>query len=135
MDEAENVYRSLGGDPDTGHGRLIDEEDGLGRYEATLQAETPSTVFLKATYHPDWHAYVDGKEVTPFMVAPSFPAVTVPQGEHTVVFEYKSPPMRTGLFLLGVATLVFVGIADFRRDWLTKALQRVKPSSTEASDS
>ena len=60
-------------------------------YEAKVRVTEPATtLFLKASYHPDWRAYVDGEEVTPFMVAPSYPAIALEPGEHTVRFEYRA---------------------------------------------
>ncbi|HEX5368877.1 MAG TPA: hypothetical protein VFY10_05615 [Dehalococcoidia bacterium] len=99
-------------------GSIGDENDGLGRYEATIQVDSPTTVFLKATYHPDWHAYVDGREVKPFMVTPSYPAITLQPGSHDVLFVYKSPTMRTVLLFLGLFTLGLVAACEIKRDWL-----------------
>jgi hypothetical protein len=85
-------------------------------YEATVQVTEPATLFLKATYHPDWRAFVNGKEVTPFMAAPSYPAVTLVPGEHTVRFEYKPNALRTPLLVFGVVTLAAVGLIEVRRE-------------------
>jgi hypothetical protein len=135
MVQAQTAYHSMDVSDPQSKGNITNEDDGLGRYEATIQLDAPATVFLKATYHPDWHAYVDGKEVKPFMVTPSFPAITVPAGQHDVRFVYKSPPMRTGLFFLGVATLGLVAVGDLKRDWLLKLLQRETKTEPEAEAS
>jgi hypothetical protein len=94
-------------------------ETGLSgpyEYEAKVRVTEPATtLFLKASYHPDWRAYVDGLEVTPFMVAPSYPAITLGPGEHTVRFEYRANTLRTPLLILGIGTLAVVGLIEVRR--------------------
>jgi hypothetical protein len=72
-------------------------------------------MFLKASYHPDWRAYVDGREVTPFMVAPSYPAITLEPGEHSVRFEYRTNAPRMPLLVFGIGTLAVVGLIEVRR--------------------
>jgi hypothetical protein len=85
-------------------------------YEATVQVTEPSTtLFLKTSYHPGWRAYVNGEEVTPFMVAPSYPALVLPPGEHTVRFEYEANALRTPLLIFGIATLAVVGLIERQR--------------------
>ncbi len=130
MVQAQSDYDKL----DTGEqaqptGSINAEKDGLGRYEATIQVDNPTTVVLKATYHPDWHAYVDGKEVKPFMVTPSYPAITLPAGSHDVLFVYKSPTMRTVLLFIGLLTLGLVAACEFKRDWLAEVLRSLRKKS------
>ena len=98
-------------------GSIDAEVTGPYDYEATVTITEPATtLFLKASYHPDWRTYVDGREVTPFMVAPSYPAITLEPGEHSVRFEYRANSMRTPLLAVGVATLAVVGLIEVRRN-------------------
>ena len=117
MEGASNAIRRLTpADAPDSFGRIQSEIVSPYAYEATVQITEPATtLFLKASYHPDWRAYVDGREVTPFMVAPSYPAITLEPGEHTVRFEYRANALRTPLLLFGVATLAVVGLIEVRR--------------------
>jgi uncharacterized membrane protein YfhO len=47
-------------------------------------------------YYPEWHAYIDGKEVA--MVKTNFllRGVHVPAGKHTVEFRFISPSFEQG---------------------------------------
>ena len=70
-------------------GTVESETDDKFDYEATVRVDEPSTVFLKATFHPDWHVYVNGEEVKPFMLAPSFPAIHLEPGTYDVTSSTK----------------------------------------------
>jgi len=97
-------------------GSIDAEVTGPYDYEATVRITEPATtMFLKASYHPDWRAYVDGREVTPFMVAPSYPAITLEPGEHSVRFEYRTNAPRMPLLVFGIGTLAVVGLIEVRR--------------------
>jgi hypothetical protein len=48
------------------------------------------------------------------MVSPSFIGMTLPAGDHFVTVEYRSTPIKTPLFFLGLIVLVAVPLA--RRD-------------------
>ena len=105
-------------------GAVESEKDTKFDYEATVRVDEPSTVFLKATFHPDWHVYVNGEEVKPFMLAPSFPAIHLEPGTYDVYFVYKANAMRTPLLVLGFLTLGLVAVGDWKRDWLRARLGR-----------
>ena len=96
-------------------------------YEATVRVDQPATLFLKATFHPDWHAYVDGEEVQPFMVSPSFPAIHLEPGTYNIRFAYEANAARMPLLAAGLLTLGLVAVADLRRDWLRDKLRRTRP--------
>jgi hypothetical protein len=95
-------------------------------YDAAVRVDVPATLFLKATFHPDWHVYVDGEEVEPFMVSPSFPAVHLEPGTYSVRFAYEANAARTPLLVLGLFTLGAVGVADWKRDWLREKLHSLR---------
>ena len=105
-------------------GAIENEADTSFDYQATVRVDHPATLFLKATFHPDWHVYVNGHEVDPFMVSPSFPAIHLEPGTYTVHFVYEANAMRTPLLALGFLTLGLVAVADFKRDWLRDRLRR-----------
>ncbi len=62
--------------------------------------------FLRQTYHPSWKAWVDGKEVKPFIVFPFFTAVWLQTpGTHSVVFRYEPSVTKVTLLVLGLGIL------------------------------
>jgi hypothetical protein len=72
-------------------------------------------VMLKASFDPRWTVEVDGVQLAPQMVAPSFVGREVPAGSHTVVFRYRPFPRYDVLFALGA--LVFLGLSISPERW------------------
>jgi hypothetical protein len=124
MKGASNKLRALDAPDEPAASQITYEEQGPYAYEAIVDVDQPSTLFLKASYHPDWHAYVDGKEVEPFMAAPSYPAIILQPGHHDVRFVYKPNALRMPLFALGALTLIGIGLIEYRGAWHRKATRR-----------
>ena len=82
--------------PGTPAGVVTDQDVDLrdGRATATVIAERPAMVMLKASFDPRWQVTVDGIPVEPEMIAPSFVGRMVPAGEHVVRFVYEPFPLR-----------------------------------------
>ena len=72
-------------------------------------------VVLAASYHGRWEATVDGEPVETQMVAPSFVAVEVPPGTHTVAFRYAPYPAVNYALLFGVGILAIGSLAVLDR--------------------
>jgi hypothetical protein len=83
------------------HAALID-----GEFSGEIVAARPAVVILRSSYDPRWEVTVDGEPVAPTMVAPSLVGVSVPAGEHGVVFRYRSFPRYDLLFVIGAMALV-----------------------------
>ncbi len=121
---ADSDIRNLRPEHERGElGAIESERVTTSDYTATVRMDVPATVFLKATFHPDWHVYVNGEEVEPFMVSPSFPAIHLEPGTYEVRFAYEANGLRTPLLALGALTLGLVGLADRKRDWLREKLR------------
>jgi hypothetical protein len=62
-------------------------------FTATVKITTPCptcVVVLKQTYHPNWHATVNGKPITPIIVFPFYVAVRIEQpGTYNIIFSYR----------------------------------------------
>lgn len=58
---------------------------------AELEVQRTTTFAVRESWHPRWHAYIDGKEVPVYRVTPDFPAVDVPPGEHTLALRFERP--------------------------------------------
>jgi hypothetical protein len=87
-------------------GQVTAEMVGFNRYSGTVQLSAAAVVTLKATYHPGWQATLDGAPVPTRMVLPSYVAIDVPAGTHTVEFVYQATPWRLPLLGLGVLGLL-----------------------------
>jgi hypothetical protein len=103
--------------PGTPAGVVTNQDVDLrdGRATATVIAERPAMVMLKASFDPRWQVTVDGIPVEPEMIAPSFVGRTVPAGEHVVRFVYEPFPRYDLLVLFGAATLVGLAVLPGRR--------------------
>jgi hypothetical protein len=58
---------------------------------ADVVVEKPTTFVARESWHPRWHAYIDGVEVGVRRVTPDFPAIDVPAGTHTLAFRFERP--------------------------------------------
>ena len=58
---------------------------------AEVEATAPTTFWVHESWHPRWHAFVDGDEVPVRRVTPDFPAVDVPAGKHTIELRFQRP--------------------------------------------
>ena len=90
------------------------QNDGL--YSRTLRVSTmqPFELSLKTFFFPGWQAYIDGA------LARTYPrgslgiaTVTVPNGEHNVLFRFEDTPLRVAMNVISLVTLVGGLIALF----------------------
>ncbi len=100
-----------------GAGEIIEERVLPARIDLRVRCPEASTVVLKVTYHPNWRVAIDGREVRPFMVSPSFIGFAVPAGSHQVSAAYRSTTLKTVLLVLGGCTLLAVVLL---RRWLAR---------------
>jgi hypothetical protein len=95
------------------------------RFDLVARCASPAAMVLKVTYHPNWRVTVDGSEVPTFMASPSYIGFALPAGEHFVVAEYRSTPLKPPLLALG--GIVLAGAAAYsRRAWLVASPGRVR---------
>jgi hypothetical protein len=87
-------------------------QDGVVSGEVTLNR--PAMVMLKASFDPRWTVEVDGVQLPPQMVAPSFVGREVPAGSHSVVFRYRPFPRYDVLFAAGALVLIGLSISADR---------------------
>lgn len=79
------------------------------RVTIETKSDTPKLLFLSDNYYPGWVATIDGKE-TPILIADyTFRAITVPEGQHQIIFEYKSKVFYLGLSI-SLIGLIILGI-------------------------
>ena len=86
-------------------------QDGV--FSATVEANRPAVVLLKASYDPRWTVTVDGLPDKTAMMAPSLVGVEVPAGRHVVRFRYA--PYGDYPILLTIGALAILALAIFAR--------------------
>jgi hypothetical protein len=90
------AYDGFGGAGDVPHGRTIrswhqDSPGDDADIVAELDVQAPTTFTVRESWHPRWHAYLDGEEIDVRRVTPDFPAVDVPAGKHTLEMRFERP--------------------------------------------
>ena len=91
---------------------MISEEVGGNYFAADVNVERDSMLLLKATYHPNWRATVDGVKTDTVMLMPSFVGVPLTPGKHQVRIEYRPRRLRMILLGLGMLTLPMIWIVE-----------------------
>jgi hypothetical protein len=87
--------------------------------EMTVQVEMATAGILVTSdpYVPGWETRVDG-QITELLIANhAFRAVAVPQGNHTVTFEYQPLSFRAGMWISGISLVVLLLILLWRLIW------------------
>ncbi|MEP6694208.1 MAG: hypothetical protein ABJB39_06155 [Chloroflexota bacterium] len=99
---------------DCAPGQVAYERVQPARFDILARCDTASAMVVKVTYHPNWHVTVDGTDVPTFMASPSYLAFALPAGEHFIVAEYRSTPIKAPLLLLGGIVLTVAVLARLR---------------------
>ena len=83
-----------------------------GNERVTIRTDAPGQrlLVLSDVHYPGWQASVDGVTAPLYRANFAFRAVPVPAGRHEVAFEYRSPAVRAGLAISGVAAFVVAGL-------------------------
>ncbi len=91
--------------PDPGAGRLPEGPDGPERITTSVSLDREGWVVLSDAAYPGWIAFVDGAPVPVHPANLAFRAVSVPAGQHTVVWIYRPSSWTIGWMtsLVGVA--------------------------------
>ena len=89
----------------TSEGNTIEIDNRGFTAEVTLERE--NLVFYSVPYDEGWSVTVDGKQTEIVKANVGFMAVRVPEGTHTIRFNYKTPGMTAGwiISLCGFAVL------------------------------
>lgn len=95
-----------------GGGRTLSEHAEAGIIDLVVECQSPSSLILKTTYHPNWRVTVDGKPVPTYMVSPVFIGIDLPAGQHTIAARYTMATAKW--MLLGMGLLVLVGVVVLR---------------------
>jgi hypothetical protein len=90
-------------------------EPDQGRFQATVDVKRRAMLVLKSSFDPRWRVTVDGQEVDPQMIAPSFVGREVGPGRHVVAFQYVPYGAYWLVFLISIGSLVGLVLIDRRR--------------------
>jgi hypothetical protein len=84
-------------------GKVLSEKTGKNVFSGKVRANKDCFLLFKMTYHPGWHAYLDGKEVETVIMSPGLTGIRMKKGVHEVRFVYRAQRWKTFLILLGIA--------------------------------
>jgi hypothetical protein len=86
--------------------------------ELTIQVDTsiPGILVLSEPYTTGWAASVDGEATKIWIANHAFQAVKVPEGSHTVRFDYRPISFVIGSWMSGIslAALIFIPLFAWR---------------------
>jgi hypothetical protein len=99
--------------PDSPRGEVLRVTRSGDDFTAEVRADRPCHAVLKMTYHPGWRAWVDGAPVQAMHVLPSYLAVPLAAGRHTVELRWEPGPLKE--ILAGTGLLVLVAFTFFAR--------------------
>jgi hypothetical protein len=90
------AYQGSGGAGGPPHGRVVrafrqDSPGDAPDIVAEVDAGAPTTFMARESWHPRWHAYIDGAEAPVRRVTPDFVAVDAPAGAHRIAFRFQRP--------------------------------------------
>jgi len=96
--------------------RVVEEGSARNEYRALVDAAgSDEQLLLKASYHPGWKAWVDGRQTEIDHAAPNLMAISVPPGRHEVRFRYRNPTYQKLLFAGSLGgVLAWAGFAAMR---------------------
>jgi hypothetical protein len=75
------------------------------RVEIAVTLDSPGWLVLTDAYYPGWQATLDGQPVEILQADILFRAIAVPEGTHSLVFEFKPASFRQGLMVSSLALL------------------------------
>ncbi|MBA3455673.1 MAG: hypothetical protein H0T42_21440 [Deltaproteobacteria bacterium] len=78
---------------------------------AEVETTEPTTFAFRESWHPRWHGYLDGKQVTVRRVTPDFPAIDVPPGKHVIQLRFERPWWAQLAWLAWPATVLAAWLA------------------------
>ena len=95
-------------------GEILSERAQAARFDVIARCDVASAMVFKVTYHPNWHVTIDGRDVNTYMVSPSYVGFGVPAGRHVITAEYRSLPLKSALFWIGMLTLGGLAVGSIR---------------------
>jgi hypothetical protein len=84
---------------------------------ADVEVHTTTTFVVRESWHPRWHAYIDGAEAPVMRVTPDFSAVDVPPGKHELAMRFERPWWAQAAWLAwpGIPLAAWLLLRELRR--------------------
>ena len=114
------AYQGSGGASGPPHGRVVrafrqDSPGDAADIYAEVDATETTTFMARESWHPRWHAYLDGAPVPIRRVTPDFSAVDVPRGHHVLALRFERPWWAQAAWLAWPLTAAIAWLATRRR--------------------
>lgn len=81
----------------------------------SVDAVQDSFLVLSDTYFPGWSSTIDGVDTHVYRVNYAFRGVVVPQGKHSVIFEYAPESWRFGVWISVISFGLWIACVVFSR--------------------
>ncbi len=85
-----------------------------GGFECGTDYDTDKAVYFSVPYDAGWEAFIDGRR-TEIIKSNGMMAIVVPEGKHQIIFRYKTPGFREGIWISAVSTMIFLAHLLYRR--------------------
>jgi hypothetical protein len=114
------AYHGSGGPGGQPHGTVVrafrqDSPGDAADIYAEVDVTEQTTFMARESWHPRWHAYIDGARVPVRRVTPDFPAADVPPGRHVLAFRFERPWWAHATWLAWPLMAVLAWAATRRR--------------------
>lgn len=76
--------------------------------EGTITAQEDSLLYTSIGYEKGWHAYVDGKEITPSSIKNAMLSIPISKGTHQVTLQYRTPGLTAGIVISGIFLCILI---------------------------
>ncbi|MEW5692050.1 MAG: hypothetical protein AB1765_01995 [Candidatus Hydrogenedentota bacterium] len=88
--------------------QIIEEKIDYNKYSAKVSVDTDAIILLKVSYHPYFKCFVDENKTEIIQLSPGFIGAKINQGIHNVTFIYKPGMEKYILYLISIATILFL---------------------------
>lgn len=105
----------------TGTGTVVVDRHEPNSIHLTVDVTGPSFLVTSDSYHPDWHAFIDGKKTAARLTNHAFLGVAVPGGRHQVSLRYEPVALRS---LSGMWTFAWLALAGRSGLLMVRAARR-----------
>ncbi len=95
-----------GPDPVPGSGEASIKSYSPNEVSLAVSADQPGLLVVSEIYHPSWQAWIDDEPAPIYRTNVAFRGVVVPEGEHELVFRYRSTELLIGGTLSAVTVIL-----------------------------
>ncbi len=96
VDDSDPRFALTTGSPDEEGEAIAVVADRPGTIELTVNAEQPTTLIVRESFHPGWQATIDGRIVPVMRASGNFLSCLVPQGASHVTLSFQPASLRYG---------------------------------------